>query len=195
MKNFIKLFTLITVVLFVANLSYGQANIGFKGIGGKVGFVDPESSIGSTFGLGVVANLGTITPAIHLDAFADYWGKSYDESMFGANAESKCTEIAIGAAAKYYFPMEGSKFKPYAGGGLALTIGKCTFDYQYTDPFTGQTSDQSSSSSDTELGFRILGGADMELSPGLIGFGEIVYHTNGWDYLGIFVGVVKILGE
>ena len=61
------------MVLFVANLSYGQANIGFKGIGGKVGLVMPEDPIESTFGLGVVANLGTITPDIHLDAFIDFW--------------------------------------------------------------------------------------------------------------------------
>lgn len=196
MKNFIKLFTLVTGVLFVANLSFGQADIGFKGVGGKIGFVDPESGIESTFGLGVVANLGTITPDIHLGAFIDYWSKSYDAATgLGYSAEWSWTEIVLGASAKYYFPMEESKFKPFAGGGIGLVYGKTKWDYQGVTTGVGTVGGGSYSSSDTELGFRILGGADMELSPGLFGFGEVVYHIGGADYLGIFVGVIKMLGE
>ena len=66
------------LVLLMATISFAQADIGFKAVGGKVSFVMPEDPIESTIGLGAVADLGTITDAIHLDAFAEYWGKSYD---------------------------------------------------------------------------------------------------------------------
>jgi opacity protein-like surface antigen len=194
MKNIVKLFTVVIAVLFVANLSYGQANIGFKGIGGKVGLVMPEDPIESTFGLGVVANLGTITPDIHLDAFIDFWSKSYDSGTgLGYTAEWSITEIVIGAAAKYYFPMEGSKFKPFAGGGLGLVYGKSKWEASGTN--VGLIGGGSFSSSDTEIGFRILGGADLELSPGLSGFAEAAYHIGGIDFFGISVGIIKMLGE
>ena len=115
------------LVLMTATLSFGQADIGLKAIGGKVGFVMPEDPIDSTIGFGLVADLGTITDAIHLDAFVEYWGKSYDVGYY----EWSYSHITIGATAKYYFEMD-SEFKPYAGGGLGFIIGSS--DGKYTGP-------------------------------------------------------------
>jgi len=189
MNRLAKLLMVVTLVLFAANMGYGQ--IGFKGVGGKVGFVAPEDPIESTFGLGVVADLGTITPDIHLGAFADYWGKSYD--IFGA--EASFSLIVIGAAAKYYFPMENSKFKPYAGGRLGFAIGKSKVTTEDIDTGFGIIQGGETSASDTDLAFRILGGGELELSPGLNGFVEVIYELNGVDFFGVYVGIIKALGQ
>ncbi|HDL18549.1 MAG TPA: hypothetical protein ENH29_05800 [Bacteroidetes bacterium] len=196
MKNFTKTILASVLILTFATVAFSQVDIGFKGIGGKVGFVSPEDPIGSTLGLGVVADLGTITPDIHLSAFVDFWNKSYDSgSGFGYTAKWTWTEMVFGAAAKYYFPMEGSKFKPYAGGGLGFAYGKSKWTSDAINTGFGTIGGGSYSSSNTNIGFRILAGADYELSPGLTGFAEATYHIDGVDYFGIFVGVTKTLGQ
>ncbi len=180
-----KLLFVAVIVLLCGNLAFAQSDIGLKGVGAKIGFVAPEDPIESTIGFGAVADLGTITPAIHLGAFVDFWKKSYDTGSLGGTFEASFTEIAIGALGKYYFPMSNSAFKPYAGAGLGLTIGKAKVDSPY-----GGGSDSS-----TDFGFRILGGADYALSPTLTGFAEAVYQIDGADYFGIFAGVVYSLGK
>lgn len=187
MRGFLKFFTGFSLVLMVATFSFAQTNIGFKAIGGKVGFVDPEEGIESTFGIGATADLGTISRDIHLGAFIEYWGKSYTAGGF----ETSFSETSLGAVGKYYIQMEGSKFQPYAGGGMSLTFGKSKVTIPSIAGFPGGEE----SSTNTEIGFRVFVGADYELSSDWRGFGEILYHTDGAEYLAIFVGVVKILGD
>ena len=190
MIRFIKYSSVAVIILVLTNFCFGQADIGFKGAGGKIGFISPEGGIGSTIGFGGVVDLGTITPDIHLGAYVEYWGKSDEELNF----KSKWSQITFGAIAKYYFPMEGSKFKPYAGGGLGLVINKFSGEIPEVDTgFGGFGGEFSESSSD--IGIRLAGGADFELSPGLTGFAEVVYNISDMDYFGVFVGVVKSLGK
>jgi hypothetical protein len=181
-----KLGLVVLMLLTMASFVFAQADIGLKSIGGKVGFVMPEDPIESTIGLGVVADLGTITDAIHLDAFVEYWGKSYDVGLF----EWSYTNITIGATAKYYFEMD-SEFKPYAGGGLGFVIGSSSADYSgpNSEYFT-DTSD-----SNTDIGFHFVGGADYELSDTMTGFAEVKYSLNGVDTFAIFAGVRFAMGQ
>ena len=91
----------ILFVLAFAVTAFTQSNIGLNGIGGKIGYVDPEGDMESTIGFGAVADLGTITPKIALEADVFYWGKSYDEHFYGATGEAKFTSITVSAVGKY----------------------------------------------------------------------------------------------
>ena len=175
-------------VLLTATISFAQADIGFKAVGGKVSFVMPEDPIESTIGFGAVADLGTITDAIHLDAFAEYWGKSYDVGY----SETSFSSITIGATAKYYFEMD-SQFKPYAGAGLGFIIGSSS--WKYTGPSSPYLTETDGSDSDTDIGFHFCGGADYELSDTMTGFAEVKYAMNGIDTFIISAGVLFKLGQ
>ena len=74
-----------------------QSDLGLKRIGATIGYVSPEDLDG-TFGFGVFADLGTITPTIGLDAHLDYWSESQED--FGT--EVSIHDIVLGARGKYY---------------------------------------------------------------------------------------------
>ena len=97
---------------------------------------------------------------------------------------------------RWFFLKENSKFKPFAGCGAAVTFGKVKWKMTDYNPFTGQLIEgEEVSESETHFGFRILGGADYELTQGLNGYVEVLYNISHVDYFGIYVGVVKILGQ
>src|SRR5215471_13901295 len=98
-----------------AQQAMAQADIGFKAIGGSVGYVSPENFDG-TFGLGVFADLGHITPQIKLEPRIDYWSQS--QEAFGAKASVH--DISVGAHGKYMFDVTNPKLHPFAGAGLGL---------------------------------------------------------------------------
>lgn len=179
MKKFATVVSSCLFMLCFSTIASGQADIGFKGIGGRLGFVMPESDIGNTMGMGVQADLGTITKDVHLGALVDYWTKAYD----GAGGD--LTEIVIAATAKYFFKMD-SKFEPYAGGGLGFTYGRSSWE-------SGEIHE--GSASDTDIGFHVVGGVEYPLSPNLKGLAELTYHIDGADYLGIFAGVTYLLAK
>ena len=106
-------FSCILAVAAVGN----AADIGLKGIGGKIGLVMPEGGADNTLGLGVVADLGTIVPQLRLEGFADYWGDSWGTAPY----ECSWSTITIGGTAKYDFPIEAA-FTPFVGGGAGLAV-------------------------------------------------------------------------
>ncbi len=187
MKKLMKVLIVSSVIVFTATTVFAQADIGFKGIGGKIGFIMPEDPIDNTFGFGAVADLGTLIPDIKIGAIFEYWSKSYCEESAMFNGDWTISEIVIGPMARYIFP-SGSQFKPYVGGGVGFSIGKSKFET--SDPYFGN---QETSSSDSKIGFFFGGGFDYELSPNLLGFLEAKYHLNGVDYLSLFVGFTYLL--
>ena len=56
------------------------ADIGFMGIGGRLGYVKPEDPIDGTFDIGVVVDLGTIIPA--LNSKSDTFFSATDSIIF-----------------------------------------------------------------------------------------------------------------
>ncbi len=160
------------------------ADIGLKGIGGRLGFVMPDEA-DNTIGFGAVAKLGSLSPIIGFDAFIDFWTNSYDIGIY----EWKYTEIAFGAMAKYLFPA-GGDIKPYAGGGLALHYGKISGE---SIDYLGQTYD--TSDSDMDLGIHLAGGVEKALSPSMTGFAEAKYAIGGHDYFFISAGVIFKMGD
>jgi len=135
--------------------------LGFEGIGGKVALVLPDDPLDNTIGFGVVASLGTIVSSINAlkaEASAEYWGNSYD--FIGT--ETSVSYITFNGTAKYYFTSSG--MSPFAGGGLALILARANVKWK-TQPAYGIGTD--TSSSDTDIGFHLVGGVDIPLGPGM----------------------------
>lgn len=136
------------------------SDLGFKGVGVSVGMVSPED-IDATFGFGVFADHGWITPEIALESHIDYWSKSEDMG-FG---EVSIRDIAVGARGKYMFPTSGRVF-PFVGAGLGLHFLNAKVDVPAVDLgggviIPGYTADDS----ETRLGLDLGGGMKMPVSP------------------------------
>lgn len=151
-------FALIAFAAFVFTSSgaLADADIGFKGAGGKLSFVSPDD-IDATIGLGAIVDLGTIIPELGLQATLDFWSKSEDE----LGAEASFRDIVLGARTAYNFPVENPDFKPYVAGGLAIHIFHSEVDVPpLRDPFgnvipgTGGTFDDT----ETKIGLDLAGG-------------------------------------
>jgi hypothetical protein len=160
-------------------------DIGFKGIGGKVGLLGPEGGIGSTIAFGAVVELGTIMPNLAIEAEVLYWSKGYDY-VYGSWSYS---DIIIGALAKYHFSKKSTGMQPYAGGGLGFVMFKASWDDAsgYSDYLTDYSS--------TDIGITGLGGIEYPFSPSMKGFAEFRYTIGGWDFWGIFGGLVFKMGK
>jgi opacity protein-like surface antigen len=178
----------IIAMIFMVSTAFAQSEIGFKGVGGHVGFVMPEDPIDNTIGFGLDADLGTLMPNLHLGLYLDYWQKSYDESFVGFSSGSSweftVSMLNIGANAKYAFPVQGN-IQPYAGAALGLGIVSASVESK------SEFGDVSSDDSDSDISIGLLGGASMPVSPMMAGFVEARYMIVGdGDYFGIFAGIL-----
>lgn len=174
MKRFFGLVVLIALVAVV-----GNAQIGFKAVGGEVGYASFSASSGfgktETLGgimFGAVANLGEVTPGLSLYPSVTYSSVSKDFS----GATLKLSDFAINANVKYSFKAEG--FTPYVGGGLGLNFGSVS------------VSGYPGSASDTKIGINLLGGAEMKFGSAT-GFAQLGYNLiSDMNNLQILAGVM-----
>jgi opacity protein-like surface antigen len=165
---------LITLCLsaLVAGNALAQSDLGLKAVGGAVGFVSPEDLDG-TVTFGVFANHGTIVPNLGLESRLDFWSAS--DKAFGVKLTVR--DVALGARAKYYFPLENSSLHPFAGGGLALHFIHAEVDYSYPNPTF------SADDSSTKLGLDLGGGVAMPMN-------------DQWDFSGeLWYGIVSDVGQ
>lgn len=153
--------------LIAANAS-AQANLSLRGIGLKVGVVNPED-LDAALGLGLVLDLGTIHPNIAFESYAGYWSQT--EDFYGA--EYGVRDFSIGAKGKYMFKTSNPTVQPYAGAGLGLHILNAHAD---TDAvyFGGTLLYPASSVSDTEtkIGLDLGGGLRIDRGSQFSFFGE-----------------------
>jgi opacity protein-like surface antigen len=177
------------MVLAVSPATRAASDIGFYGFGARVGFVMPEDPIDNTFGLGIHADLGTITENLRLGAGVEYWGKSYEASAGVYHlTDWSWSVVTIGSTVKYMFPTQSS-VNPYVGGEVGLAIGRWDWEYR------GPSFHHKDSGSDTDIGFGALGGVEFPLSSSLKGIVEAKYHLDGVDYFGVFGGITILLGS
>jgi hypothetical protein len=153
--------------LFAANAS-AQANLSLRGIGLKVGVVNPED-LDAALGLGLVLDLGTLHPNIAFESYAGYWSQT--EDMYGA--EYGVRDFSFGAKGKYMFKTSNPTVQPYAGAGLGLHILNAHAD---TDPvyFGGSLLYPGTSVSETEtrIGLDLGGGLRIDRGSQFSFFGE-----------------------
>jgi len=146
---------IIVIGTLSAACAFAQSNLSLRAVGVSAAFVNAENLDG-TFGLGVFADMGQITPQIRLEPSIEYWSKS--EESFGAKAS--LSDLAIGARGKYYFEVTSPKIHPYAGAGLGLHFLHAESSVSMPGYPTF-----SADASDTKLGLDIGGGMETALSP------------------------------
>ncbi len=119
---------LIALVVALSGLPLQSAraasDVGLKSIGVDLGYVSPEN-IDGTLGFGAFADLGALSPKVHLSTHLGYWSKSESDPIL--QSEAKISDVSLMTRARYYFPVSSPKFQPYAGGGLGLHFLKATF--------------------------------------------------------------------
>jgi len=100
---------------FFADAAFAQAGIDLRGVGLKLGLVNPDG-IDAMIGYGALADLGKITPEVMLESNLDYW------------AEAAFRDLIIGGTAKYMFKNANPTLRPFAGGGVAFHFLKFSDD-------------------------------------------------------------------
>lgn len=161
---------------------YTQAELGFNGVGGKLGLVDPEN-VSSVVGFGLFAALGTIAPNIHLEGNLDYWSKSEG----AAGAEVSFRDLTLGGTVKYMFPSQNSQITPFVVGGLGFHFFRSKVSL---GPF-GSASD-----SETKIGIDVGGGAVYKATPAVDILAELRYRlVSDINQLCIMAGVLYSLTQ
>jgi opacity protein-like surface antigen len=174
---------LIMLVLAVAIPVMAQTDVGFKGIGGRIAYVDPESGWDPTIGIGVVTDLGTWIPQLHWDASLLFWSTGED---FGY-ADYTLRDIGLRSSVKYHF-IEGP-WEPYAGGGIGIHM--FNFSYDYNNGYYIADYDDS----DTEFGIQILGGVEHQFNAQWKGSAELEFDFEDVGETLLQVNVIYMLGK
>jgi len=160
------------LVLLVFSFSDSSAQIGFKGVGGRLGFVSASGV--STIVFGAHVNLGEIIPGLVIVPSIDYW------------SESLLNWLSINGNVRYYFPT-GGNIELFGGGGLAFN--RTSVDIPVIPGFT-----TGGSVSSTGISLNLMGGADMPLSDNLVGTAMIMFNTDA-SQIKIMGGVTYMLGQ
>ena len=178
MKKLLILFPVFFTIMACPG-SFAQTDLGPKGVGGFLGYVDPEH-VGGTLGLGAVVDMGTLTPKLGLDLEMLYWSKSKGPS----GREVSWRDLTLAAHAKYRFSLPGSSVEPYLGGGIGPHFVKSEHEQTNT------------SASDTKFGLHLLAGAEYPASLKVTVFGEWRYAiVSDFNQFAIFAGAKYKLGQ
>lgn len=137
-----------------------DVGLGFRGIGGRIGLVDPEGA-SSTVDLGVHIDAGEFAHNIRLQPIVEYWSVGQDVGPYNADLK----DFSIGADVNIDFPLQDSRMTPYAGGGLGLHWLKSSTSVPNVPDV-----------SDTKLGLNLQGGIRTDMMPNLAVFGELRYN-------------------
>jgi opacity protein-like surface antigen len=157
-----KLFCLVAL-LAIALLQSSEpalaaSDIGLKGIGPRLGYVDPEHGLDGTIEFGADFKLGTWVKQLHWDASATYWSSGWEyPGPGGSRYDWSLSDFAIRTGVNYHF-MEG-EFQPFAGGGLGVHFLSWEYD-NYPYPVDN---------SDSEFGLYIDGGVEYHFNPKWVG--------------------------
>ncbi|MFQ5823147.1 MAG: outer membrane beta-barrel protein [bacterium] len=166
MRKFLVVNFAIVLVLSITFSNSKAQGLGFKGVGGRLSFVDPESPIGSTIGFGGHVHLGEIITNLALYPSLEYWSKS-DVSSFVINGN-----------VRYYFPTSGN-IDLFGGGGLAISFVNI------------ETA--SGDNNTTDIGLNLLGGADFPIGENLVATAKLTFLISDIDVLKITGGITYLL--
>lgn len=137
-----------------------DVSLGFKGMGARIGLVDPEGA-SSTLDLGLHIDAGEFARNVRLSPILEYWSVGQDVGPYNADLR----DFSLGADVSLDFPLQDSRVTPYAGGGIGLHWLKASTNVPNVE-------DQS----DTKLGFDLMGGVRTDAMPNLALFGELRYN-------------------
>ncbi len=172
MKQFTVILISVTLCAFISSNASAQSNLALRGIGVKIGMVDPEN-VDTAFEIGLIADLGTITPNVSLESHVNYWSIKNDITGGG---EVFVRDIVFGAKGKYMFSMSNPVIKPFAGAGLGFHILRSGVDIPAVY-YGGIMIMPAVSESDTEIkiGLDIGGGIQGDINQSWAILGETWY--------------------
>lgn len=156
-----KLLTPTLLVCLVISLSpavFAATDIGFKGVGPRIGFIDPEGAYDGTVELGVDVNLGTWAKQLYWDLSGTYWSAGQNYHYLNRAYDWSVRDIAFRSGVNYHF-IEGD-WEPFAGGGIGMHF----FSWDYAG-YNGPAFDNG----DTDFGFYIDGGVQHKFSAKMSG--------------------------
>ncbi len=118
MKRFVVILTSVTLCAFISSNVFAQSHLALRGIGVKIGMVDPED-VDTALEIGLIADLGTITPNVSLESHVNYWSIKND---IPGGGEVFARDFVFGLKGKYMFSISNPVIKPFAGAGLGFHI-------------------------------------------------------------------------
>ena len=164
---------LVLVCCASAGTARAEADLGFKGAGGRLSYVDAD--VGHTLGFGAFLELGEVTPDWALQFNLSYWSTTRQGE--GAVPDLTTDLLTVEADLRYMFHHESPRFRPYAGGGLGLHFG-------------GTLSSTGDSTSDTRLGLTVVVGTYYEVDRNVDLLGEFRYvFADQFDHWTLSAGV------
>lgn len=153
MRRLFAILVCFMAVSAMASTAFAAADIGLKGIGVRVGVVEPEN-LDTTVGFGFFMDLGTFHPNLGFETYVDYWSNSFDVGL----AESSFRDIIIGAKTEYLFNTGRPTIHPFVGAGLSMHLLKSEATIADISLFGETIPGTTIDATDTKLGLDIGGG-------------------------------------
>jgi len=129
-----------------------ESDLGFKGIGPRIGYVDPDGPFDGTVEFGVAFEFGELVRRLHWDGSVSFWSTGRDYLFGNDRYDWKLRDVILRSGVDYHF-VEGP-WVPYAGGGLGLHF----YSWDYNNAPNWANND------DTEFGLYIDGGIEHQFS-------------------------------
>ena len=160
-----------------------QPDIGLKGIGPRLGYVDPETSLDGALEFGLDFQLGEWVPQLKWDASISYWSSGQDWSYGGRGYEWSLNDLAFRTGVNYHF-LPGD-WQPYAGGGIGL--------HMYSWDYAGAPG--LADNDDSEFGFYIDGGVHHQFNTQWSGQAQLQLDFADVDQTQIMLQAIYHLGK
>ncbi len=177
------------VILILCSIKsgYSQSNIRLESIGGKIGYIIPESPIYNTFSFSAYADFGSIFNRVYVGAIAEIWSKSYNSNALTNNyLDGKWVEFILAPTfrLKYY---TGTKAITYVGGGVGFVL------VNFKNDMTNLSESFKLTSTRLDPALFLFGGAEYPITPRIKGIGEIKFHLGGANFLGMYLGITYLM--
>jgi len=159
-----------------------RSDIGFKGWGPRLGFVDPDGPLDGTAELGVVFELGEFTPHLKWDASVSFWSTGRRYFYHNNNQDYwydwRLRDFILRTGVNYMFT--DGEWIPYLGGG----IGIHSYSWDYNDsPFYNNVSE-------TRVGFYIDGGIEHQFTESWTGQMQVQFDSADLDQTALLLNLI-----
>jgi hypothetical protein len=177
------------LMLAGSTTAFAKSDIGFKGIGPRIGYVDPEGALDGTVEFGVAMEFGEFVKQLHWDGSVSFWstGQTYkypywmNDHYYYRDYNWKLRDLVLRSGVNYHF-IEG-EWVPYVGGGLGLHF----FSWDYAG--------YNSNANDTKLGAYIDGGVEHAFSEAWVGQLQLQFDFVSPDQTGLLFNLIYRLPE
>ncbi len=133
-----------------------ESNLGLKGMGPRIGFVDPEGVLDGTVEIGMVFDFGEFTPQLKWDGSVSFWSSDRTYRYYDTPHNDwryydwKLRDLILRSGVNYYFMAD--EWVPFVGGGIGMHF----YSWDYNDY------PNHPSPSETRIGIYIDGGIEHD---------------------------------